>query len=181
MEEVKFKNTSKLNAQELSLFQTYAMKRTTMAMTLFFLIIFGGAGAGLLFVNVTIGIILIVCGVGGGAFFLPYLLKENQKRENIEKLGKNCYLNTFSFKESFIEIESQVASEGSKDYKPAGEEILYYKDIFKMVTYKDRLFLFVDQRQSYILHFNGMIKGGKDELIMFLKEKINKISDKTNI
>ncbi|MBO5395148.1 MAG: hypothetical protein J6A28_04555 [Clostridia bacterium] len=181
MEEIKFKNTSKLNAEEISLFQGYAMKKTIWAMSIFFLAIFAALGVGLAFVNLTLGIILIACGVAGSLFFLPYLLRENQKRQNLQRLGSNKYLNTFTFYDSSIVVESEVANEMDNRYHYVGQESVKYEDLFKVVTYKDRVFLFLNPAQSLIVNFNGMTTGTIADHVNFLKEKGITIIDKSHI
>ena len=181
MEEVKFKNTSKMNAEEISIFQSYAMKKTIWGFAALFTLLFAGCGVGLIFVNMTLGIVLIVCGVAGGLFFLPYLLKENQKRQNMQQLGQGKYINTFSFFENHILVESQATNGIDNRYQPVGEEMIKYQDVYKVVSYKDRLFLFLDKTQSLILSFAGMTTGTIAELAKFLKEKGIEFVDKSHI
>lgn len=181
MEEIKFKNTSKLDAQELSLFQQCAMKKMIWASSIAFAVLFAGAGAAIAFWQLAAGVILVVCGIVGGFFFLPYLLKENQKKQNEAHLGKSKYLNTFSFYEDRIHVQSELTNGVDNKFELAGEEVVRYEDILKVVTYKDRLFLFVDARQAFIVNFNSMTQGTISELIAFLKEKQLKFVDKTKV
>lgn len=181
MEEIKFKNTSKLDAQELSVFQQCAMKKTYLASSILFALLFVGAGVGLAFWQLVAGIIFIVCGLLGGFFFLPYLLKENQKKQNESVLGSSKYLNTFSFYEDYVHIQSEVTNGKDNEFELAGEETLKYEDILKIVAYKDRLFLFVDQRQAFIVNSGSMTQGSALELESFLKSKKISFVDKTRI
>lgn len=181
MEEVKFKNTSKLDAQELSVFQQCAMKKTYLASSILFALLFVGAGVGLAFWQLTAGLVFIVCGVVGGFLFLPYLLKENQKKQNENMLGSNTYLNTFSFYEDRVLVQSEVTSGKDDKIEFAGEETFLYEDILKIVSYKDRLFLFINQHQAFIVNFNSMVQGTMRELISFLKDKQIKFVDKTKV
>ena len=66
-------------------------------------------------------------------------------------------------------------------FELAGEETIEYEDIFKVVAYKDRLFLFVDQRQAFVVNANSMTRGDISELVSFLKEKGIRFLDKTRI
>ena len=181
MEEVRFKNTSKIDTKEVSLFQSYAMKKTIWIMSIAFMLIFVGAGVGLFFVNSTVGIILIVCGLAGGGFFLPYLLKENQKRQNEQLLGDNKYLNTYEFYEEYLLATSSEKETAGNSYQEVATEKLNYIDVYKVVTYQDRLFIFLNKSQSLILNFNGMTVGNIEKLIEFLKEKDIQVEDKSKV
>lgn len=182
MEEIKFKNTSKMNAEEVSIFQNYAMKKTNIIMSVGFAVIFVALGVGLAFWNLTVGVICLVCGVAGGGFFLPYLLKENQKRMNAQALGDKKYLNTFEFYEDkFVVTSSETQSSNDKNYHEVGNQTIAYQDLYKVVTYKDRLFLFLDAQQSLIVDFKGMTTGTIAGLIAYLKEKGVNVIDKSKI
>lgn len=171
-----FKNTSKMDSEEITLFQNAVMKKRVLVMSFIFCLIFAGAGVGLSFVDMTLGIILIVCGIIGGFVLLPYLMKESQKKQNKEILGDKTYLNTYEFYNDYFEIISQ-ASENKKDYEEVGSQKIYYKDLYKVVVYKERLFIFINPRQSFIFHFKGMTQGTAGELIEFFKSKNIKIKD----
>ena len=181
MGEVKFKNTSKLDVQELSLFQQCAMKKTYWVASIAFSLVFISAGVGIAFWKIAAGAILVVCGLLGGFWFLPYLLKENQKRQNETLLGTNKYLNTFSFFEDAVQVQSEISNGRDNKFEHAGEETIQYEDVLKAVIYKDRLFLFVDQSQAFIINFNGMTQGTIQELLSFIKEKGIKFVDRTKI
>ncbi|MBE7074272.1 MAG: YcxB family protein [Clostridiales bacterium] len=182
MEEIKFKNTSRMSGEEIAIFQSYAMKNTNILMSIFFTVIFVGLGVGLSFWNLTVGVILVVCGLAGGIFFLPYLLKENQKRNVLQELGDRKYLNTFEFYEEYLCVKSTATvSADSKDYQDAGSLRVEYSEVFKIATYKDRLFIFLNPQQSFIVNFNGMTMGTIAELIDFLKSKNIMFMDKSNI
>ena len=182
MEEIKFKNTSKMNAEEIAVFQSYAMKKTKLIMSIFFMLIFVGLGVGLAFWNITVGIICIVCGVVGGIFFLPYLLKENQKRTLTQNLGDKKYLNTFEFYENHFFVTSNATqSANDNDYQEVGTQTVDYADLYKVVTYKDRLFIFLNPQQSFIVNFNGMTTGTVAELLEFFKGKGVNVVDKSSL
>lgn len=182
MEEIKFKNTSRMDANEISLFQSYAMKKTIWMMAGFFALIFVGAGIGLAFWNTTVGIIMIVCGLAGGFWFLPYLMKESQKKQNMEVLGDRKYLNTYQFYEDHVFVTSTATADAtSKEYNEVGTQRVDYKEVYKVVTYKDRLFIFINKTQSFILSFQGMTMGVIEDLVKFLKSKEITIVDKTNV
>ena len=160
MEELLFKNTSKMDEEEITLFQNYALKKMTIiasvAFTLFFVIL----GIGLSFVILPMGIILIVCGCIGGLIFMPYLLKENIKKQNIQNLGDKKYLNTFEFYENSLEVTTEAtSSKQTNDYKPVANQSINYGD----------------------LSFKGMTKGTYQDVIDLLKSKNVKVIDKSNV
>ena len=101
-----FKNTSKMDDEEISLFQNFVLKKTTFISSLVFSIIFIGGGVGMCFVDLTIGLALAICGVIGGIILLPYLMKESLKKKNKITLGDRKYLNTFEFCQDYIFITS---------------------------------------------------------------------------
>ena len=175
MEELLFKNTSKMDEEEITLFQNYALKKMTIiasvAFTLFFVIL----GIGLSFVILPMGIILIVCGCIGGLIFMPYLLKENIKKQNIQNLGDKKYLNTFEFYENSLEVTTEATSS-----KQANQSI-NYGDLYQLVVYKMHLFIFINPGQSFILSFKGMTKGTYQDVIDLLKSKNVKVIDKSNV
>ena len=182
MDEVKFKNTSRMNGEEVGIFQGYAMKKTICLMSIFFTLIFGGIGVGLAFWDLTAGIICVACGLVGGVFLLPYLIKENQKKVTMQALGDRKYLNAFSFYDDcFITICEATQNLASNDYQEMGSQKIDYSSIFKTVIYKDRLFIFIDPQQSFILNFDGMTVGTIADLVEFLKSKDIKIVDNSSI
>lgn len=176
--ELLFKNTSKMDNDEITLFQNKVMKKTTFITSICFALIFAGMGAGLSFWNLTLGIILIVAGLIGGFVFIPYLMKETQKKQNKEMFGDKTYLNTYEFYQEYFDVTSQ-ASENNKDYEVVGSQKVYYKDLYKVVVYQERLFIFVNPRQSFIFSFKGMTKGTAGEVIELLKSQNVKIVDKS--
>ena len=132
-----FKNTSKMDDEEISLFQNFVLKKTTFISSLVFSIIFIGGGVGMCFVDLTIGIALAICGVIGGIILLPYLMKESLKKQNKITLGDRKYLNTFEFCQDYIFITSQATSSPTaNDYQEIASQKVFYKDLFKFVAYK---------------------------------------------
>lgn len=179
-EELKFKNTSKMDDEEISLFQNFALKKTTIISSIVFALIFAGLGVGLSFVDMTLGITLIVCGLLGGFVLLPYLMKESLKKQNKQNLGDKKYLNTFEFYESYILITSEAnSSENKNEYQPIANQKLFYADIYKIVAYKEHLFIYINPHQSFILNYKGMTKGTAGEIIELAKEKNIKLIDKS--
>lgn len=176
-----FKNTSKMDDEEISLFQNFVLKKNTIISSLVFSIIFIGGGVGMCFVDLTIGLALAICGVIGGIILLPYLMKESLKKQNKITLGDRKYLNTFEFYEDHIFITSQATSSPTaNDYQEIASQKVFYKDLFKFVAYKEHLFIFINQKQSFIFDYRGMTKGTAGEVVEFLKDKGVKFVDKSS-
>ena len=182
MDEILFKNTSKMDENEITIFQNFALKKRVLITSILFATCFIAAGVGLCFVNLTMGIILIACGCVGGFVLLPYLMKESVKRQNNVILGEKKYLNTFEFYEDYVMISSEAtSSKDSNDYHPVATQKLMYQDVFKCVIYRQRLFIFINAQQSFIVNFQGMTLHTIDELIEFLRGKGIKMVDKTKV
>ncbi len=177
-----FKNTSKMDDEEISLFQNFVLKKTTFISSLVFSIIFIGGGVRMCFVDLTIGLALAICGVIGGIILLPYLMKESLKKQNKITLGDRKYLNTFEFWQDYIFITSQATSSPTaNDYQEIASQKVFYKDLFKFVAYKEHLFIFINQKQSFIFDYRGMTKGTAGEVVEFLKAKGVKFVDKSSV
>lgn len=168
-----------MDKEEIALFQNFAMKKNLIILSICFALIFVGIGVGVSFIELTFGIITIVCGVLGGFVLLPYLMKEQTKKQNQQNYGEKKYLNTFEFYEDYIQITTECSSPASKDYEKIASQKLYYQDVTKGVLYKDRLFLYIASNQCFIINYLGMTKGTIGEVIDFLKTKNIKIVDKT--
>lgn len=178
---VLFKNTSKMDDKEISLFQNFALRKKTIITSVIFSLFFIGGGIGLCFLDLTMGITFIICGVVGGVILLPYLMKETVKKQNQVTLGDKKYLNTFEFFEDHILVTSEAtANKESNDYKPMATQILPYNEIFKVVSYKEFLFIYINKVQSFIVNFKGMTKGTIGEVIDLLKLKGVKFYDKSS-
>lgn len=182
MEELLYKNTSKMDEDEITLFQNYAMKKTTIISSATFTLFFVLLGIGLSFVILPMGIILIVCGCIGGLIFMPYLLKDSVKKQNTQNLGDRKYLNTFEFYENSVLVTTEAtSSKETNDYKPIANQTINYNELYQLVVYKAHLFLFISPGQSFILSFKGMTKGTYQDVIDLIKSKGVKIIDKTNV
>lgn len=180
MDEIRFKNTSKLDVEEISIFQSVALKKSNLLMSIIFTLVFVGAGVGAAFWDLTMGIILIICGLAAGIFFLPYLLKENYKKANINMLGDKKYLSTFEFYNDHLFARSEVAESDKKDYKEAGTQTIDYSSLHKVMVFKNKMYIFINQQQAFILDYKGMLLGTAGELVEFLKKCGVKIVDKSN-
>lgn len=178
-EEVIYKNTSKMDAEEIAVFQNSVTKKSIFWTSICFVLIFAGMGIGLSFIDLTLGIILIVCGLIGGFVLLPYLFKENMKKTNKEMLGDKKYLNTFDFYHDYFNVASEASPLESTNFEVVGSQKIYYKDLHKVVVYKERLFVFINPRQSFILNFKGMTKGTAGELIELFKSNNIKVKDQS--
>ena len=176
--EALYKNTSKLDLKEIEMFQKFAMKKNIILISLLFTLVFVGLGVGVSFFELTLGIVVIVCGVLGGFVLLPFLMKDNLKKQNAKNFGNQKYLNTFDFTEEYVLITSESASEGSNDYKQLASQKLDYSNIYRGVLYREHLYLYISAQQCFIIDYRGMTKGTIAELIDFLKTKNVKIIDK---
>lgn len=175
--EIIFKNTSKMNHEEISLFQNSMNKKVSLITSIIFAVIFAGIGTGLSFWDLTCGIIVVVCGLLGAFVLLPYLMKENLKKMNRETLGDKKYLNTFEFFEDCFAVTTEGSPLDKDEYETLGTQKVYYKDLFKAVVYKQHIFIFLNPRQSFILDYKGMTKGTAGELVELLKTHNVKIKD----
>ena len=110
---------------------------------------------------------------------LPYLLKDNVKKQNKKNFDGKKFLNTFEFYKDYVTITCETQKPGKTEFEVAGKQNLNYVDIFKLVIYKEHLFIFIDESQSFIVSYKGMTKGTIAELIDFLKEKQIKTQDKS--
>lgn len=178
MEELKFKNTSKLDLEEIAILEGFAIKKSIWLMSIIFALLFVGSGVGLLFWNTTAGIIAIICGVLGGIFLLPYLIKENVKKQNEQMLGGKKYLYTYEVYKDKMVVKTQSANTNENEYQDEIEKDIELKDLFQVVCYKQRLFVFVNAQQSFILNYKGMTHGTIGGLIEHLKSKGIKILEK---
>lgn len=169
--EILFKNTSKMDEEEITKFQNVVMKKRIVWFSIVFSLIFAGIGAGLSFVDLTFGIIIIVCGLLGGFVLFPYLMKEMQKKQNKSILSDKKYLNTYEFYQEFIAISTQSSENNSNSYQQIAQQKLYYKDIYQVWVYNDRLFIFINPSQSFIFNFKGMTKGTAGEVVELFKTK----------
>ena len=177
-EEPLFKNTSKMDAKEITVFQTYAMKKTFLWVSIVFALIFIGVGVGVSFIDLTFGIIAIACGLLGGFALLPYLMKENIKKQNEQNLDGKKYLNTYEFFEDKVVVSSESALPNTNEYKLDASQEIEYKDFYQAVCLKEYMFLFLSESQSFVVDYKGMTKGVIADLIEFLKTKEIKIIKK---
>ena len=178
-EEAIYRNTSKMDAQEIALFQAFAMKRVNIWASILFAVIFVGIGIGVSFIELTFGIITIACGILGGFVLLPYLMKASVQKQNERNTDERKYLNTFDFFEEYVIVSTQSAMPNSNDYQEIASQKLFYTDIPQALLYKDHIFLYLSSNQAFIINYKGMTKGTISEVIEFLKSKNIKILDKS--
>ena len=177
MEEIIFKNISKMDHEEISIFQNSVSKKKNLITSILFALIFAGLGVGLSFIDLTLGIIIIACGVIGGFLLVPYLLKESMKKLNKETLGDRKYLNTFEFYDDFFSVSTEASPLTEQNFEVIGTQKIYYENLYKVLVYKERLFIFINSRQSFIFDFKGMTKGTAGEVIELFKSKNVKVKD----
>lgn len=178
-DEVLFKNTSRLNEEELLVFQNYALKKTIITMSIVIVALFAIAGAGLCFLELYLGITVIVAGILGGVVLFPFMMKDSLKKQNKLMLGEKKYLNTFEFFNDYLLVTSEAtASLTSDEYKEEASSKVSYESLFRVDIYKTYVFIFINKAQSFVLNQRGMTKGVVEDLIEFLKSKGLKVTDK---
>ena len=178
-DEVLFKNTSRLNEEELLVFQNYALKKTIITMAIAIVAVFALAGVGLCFIELYLGITVIVAGLLGGVVLFPYMMKDSMKKQNKLMLGDKKYLNTFEFYNDYMIISNEATSSlTSNDYKEEANSRVTYESLFRVDIYKTYIFIYINKAQSFVLNQRGMTKGVVDDLIQFLKSKGLKVIDK---
>lgn len=127
--ELLFKNVSKMNEEEISAFQSFALKKTIILSSLALILFFSAIGAGLLFVDTFLGIAVIVCGVLGGGVLMPFLTKDSVKKQNRLVFGDKKYLNNFEFYSDYLFTTSNAtASKESNDYEQVASQKVNYSD-----------------------------------------------------
>lgn len=178
-EKLLYKNTSKMDKEEVSMFQGFAMKKNLLILSICFTLIFVGIGVGVSFIELTFGIITIVCGVLGGFVLLPYLMKEQNKKQNDKAFSDKKYLNTFEFYAEHVQITTETALASSNKFEETATQKVQYNDFVKGVLYKQRLYLYINSNQCFIINYLGMTKGTIGEVIELLKEKNINIVDKS--
>ena len=176
-EKLLFKNTSKLGKEEIDVFQNLAVKRTSLVTSLLILFICVGAGIGLYFVHMALGIGFMVAGLLG-ALIMPYVIKETVKKQNQEIFKDNKLLNSFEFYEDKIVVTNEIARDGSDIYEEKGKDIIAYSDIDHAVVYGIYIFIFINKYQSVILNQKGMTEGVAADLIEYMKSKGIKVDYK---
>ena len=70
-----FYNTTKLTEEEITAFQTFAMKKDNLWASIFISLLSVGLGVGLIFVNTYVGVAIIIAGLLGGLVLFPYITK----------------------------------------------------------------------------------------------------------
>lgn len=179
--QIKFKNTSKMNEDEIAVFQNYALKKTIIlssALLIGFCVLIG---VGICFAQLYLGVAVIIAGALGGGVLMPFLMKDSVKKQNKLIFGEKKYLNHFEFYNDYLMVTSEsTTSKESNDYQKVAEEKVLYSDLFQVVVYKTYIFLYINKAQSFVLNQKGMTLGTAGELILFLKDKGLKIIDKSS-
>ena len=178
-DELLFKNSSKMNEDEIQVFQKFALKKTIIIASICLILGFAIIGALVCFVELFLGITIIVAGVLGGAVLMPFLMKDSVKKQNTLTLGDRKYLNHFEFYNDYIFVTSEATtSKESNDYQEVASQKVFYNDLVQVVVYKTYLFIYINKAQSFVLNQRGMTKGTAGELVDFLKDKGLKMVDK---
>lgn len=169
-------NTSKLKEDEITAFQMFAMKKYTLFIAISIAVVFGGLGLGLCFVNTYIGVAILLAGIIGGLFFFPYLSKSQLQKQNREIFDGKDYMNTFEFYDDHMKV---INIDNNKENSEEISQEFLYSELYKLVSYKEFVFIYINKNQSFILNKTGMKKGTIAELVDFLKNKKIKYQDKT--
>lgn len=180
MEELLFKNTSRINEQELTKFQLKMLKVPIILFAAAIILISIGAGVPIIiFLNEFAGGALIIFGAIGGGVLLPYLIKDSVKKQNASVLGDRKYLNTFEFYEDkMIIINSATKSLDDNDYTEIARAEVEISNIYRLLLDNIYIFIYLDKKQSLFLDQRGMTKGTAGELVEFLQNKGIKVIKK---
>ena len=171
-----FYNTTKLTEEEITAFQTFAMKKDNLWASIFISLLSVGLGVGLIFVNTYVGVAIIIAGLLGGLVLFPYITKEQLKRQNLEMFKDGKYINTFEFYEDHL----TVINTATNSEEPISQEFKY-DELYKFTLYKQYLFIFENKFQGFILAQTCMTKGTIGDLVDFLKSKNIPFEDRTSL
>ena len=177
-EKALFKNSSKMNENEMFVFQSYALKKTIFLSSFFLIIFCVVLGARLCFVKLFLGIAIIIAGLIGGFVLVPYILKDSIKKQNKLIFDNKKYLNHFEFYDDFLEVTNEEAATNENIYHFVIKEKFNYSDLLKVVVYGTYIFLYINKSQSLVLNQKGMTLNTSAELVSFLKSKNIKVIDK---
>ena len=172
-----YENSSSLDADEITAFQNYMLKKTSMAIAIAIAVFFAAVGIGLAFLNTYVGVSILIAGIIGGLIIFPYISKESMKKQNAELFGGKNYVVNFKFSSSGMEVVN-IDQTDPMNVKEAGQSFAF-NEIFKAVVYKTHIFIFTNRHQSFILDQKGMTKGTAGEVLEVLKNNGVKVVDKS--
>ncbi len=173
-----FYNTTKLTEEEITAFQTFAMKKDNLWASIFISLLSVGLGVGLIFVNTYVGVAIIIAGLLGGLVLFPYITKEQLKRQNLEMFEDGKYINTFEFYEDYLKVTN---IDGNKTEENSISQEFKYDELYKFTLFKQYLFIFENKFQGFILAQTCMTKGTIGDLVDFLKSKNIPFEDRTSL
>lgn len=173
-----FYNTTKLTEEEITAFQTFAMKKDNLWASIFISLLSVGVGVGLIFVNTYVGVAIIIAGLLGGLVLFPYITKEQLRRQNLEMFEDGKYINTFEFYEDYLKVTN---IDGNKTEENSISQEFKYDELYKFTLYKQYLFIFENKFQGFILAQTSMTKGTIGDLVEFLKSKNIPFKDRTSL
>ena len=176
-EKVLFKNTTKLNENDVINFQKDSIKKISFIYGLVIFLICLGAGVGLYFVNSFLGIAMIVLGAVGGFAIFPYSTKTYSTRSNAENFYGIKSTNYYEFYQDEFIVKGEIADLESQKKKDLAEEKYKYEDVVKVSVIKNYICIFISKSQSFVLDKRGMTKGVCADLISFFKEKQIKVKE----
>ena len=173
-----FYNTTKLTEEEITAFQTFALKKTNRLTSFAIALLSIGIGVGLIFVNTYVGVAIIIAGLLGGLVLFPYITKEQLKKQNLEMFEDEKYTNTFEFYEDYLKVTN---IDGSRTEDNSISQEFNYDELYKFALYKQFVFIFVNKNQGFILNQTCMTKGTIGDLVEFLKSKSIPFEDRTSL
>lgn len=177
-EKVLFKNTTKLNENDVAAFQKDVIKKISFTYGVIIFLICLGAGVGLYFVNSFLGIATIVLGAVGGFAIFPYSTKTYSTRSNTENFFGIKSTNYFEFYQDEFIVKGEIADIESRKKKELQEEKYSYAEVVKVTVIKNYICIFINKSQSFVLDKRGMTKGVCEDLIFLFKEKQIKVKEK---
>ncbi len=179
MEEVLFKNVSAMGEKEAKALIKVTGKRAMIIFSLVFPLIFIALGVTFILLDDLDFALWMFAFAIAFVIVFPLLFLFSAKQANKQVIGGKRLLNTFEFKEDILSIATENLQDGNS--LVSGTSNLYYKDLFKCLVTNEYIFLFINQRQSFILDVNGMVQGEANDLIEFLKTKMVKFQDKRKL
>lgn len=165
MDERVFKINSKFSDKEYTAFQQYTAKKVLVPICIVCSLIFLALGIIRLFDDIYLGVAFIVISV-----IFPFIYLKAYNREINKKKYKSAMVgddvnNLMEFTEDGFTEKTYRGEE------QVGVTSLKYSDLFKVVDYKDYLFVYISKVQAFIVDKNGFVVGDVDSFKQFLTEK----------
>lgn len=179
MQEIKFKNTSRIDENTVLEMQKKITKKMSMMVAFLWSVLFVILGVALLFVNTFLGVSVITCGTVGSFTLVPFIVKDSTKKQTQKLFQGKKFLVTFEFYDDSLNVLSESSESGENNFIPENSIKVSYDEIKKCTQNDLYIYLFLNKSQSLILDKKGMLKGTADEIVSFLNEKGVKIDKNT--